>query len=183
MQLIANSLPQLNCLQKITMNYISVFITVILLSAFKIGMAQNVSINVLTLDAGIVKKDKSVLFEVAINNTDNNIHVGIYKLKVQISVADSTLRINNSGHNLPTGWKILSNDGKVLTLSNGKDLIASNDVRKIYLSIQGIKIGGPALITGQLSFSNGVEPGNEIGSLKGDYPADNFSTSSCKVID
>ena len=143
--------------------------------------AQNVSINALTLKSGIVKKGKIVLFQITINNTDATELVGIYKLKVQINVADSIVSIAKSGHNLPTGWEIISTIDGSITLSNGKDIVAPSDARNIFIALVGKKVGGPVIVSGQLRFSNGVVPGTEPGSLKGDNPADNLATSSCQV--
>jgi len=145
-------------------------------------LSQNVSINVLTKESGIVRAGNSVFFEVTINNTDPLTIVGMYKLKVQVSLASPAVAIQKAGHSLPTGWEIISNDGNVITLSNGKDLIAPNDARTLLLSLEGLQVGGPVSISGQLSFSNGTPPGTEPGSLAGDKPADNFSTSSCTVV-
>ena len=143
--------------------------------------AQNVSINALTLKSGIVKKGKTVLFQVTINNTDATELVGVYKLKVQINVADAIVSIAKSGHNLPTGWEIISIGNGNITLSNGRDIIAPSDARNIFIALKGEKVGGPVIVSGQVSFSNGITPGIERGSLKGDNPLDNNSTSSCKV--
>jgi hypothetical protein len=144
--------------------------------------SQNVSINVLTQESGIVKKGKTIFFEVTINNTDASIPVGIYKLKAQINVGDSVVGIQQVGHNLPTGWEILNNVNGVITVSNGKDLIAPNDSRTLLIALKGKKIGGPVIISGKLNFSNGIAPGVESGFINEDKPADNYSTSSCKVI-
>lgn len=149
---------------------------------FTTAVSQNVSINVLTQNSGIVQVGKTVFFEVTINNTDASSYVGIYKLKTQITVPDSLLTIQTTGHNLPTGWEIISNNNGVISLSNGKDMIASNDARTLLIALQGKNTGGPVTISGQLSFSNGISPGTDPGSMKEDKPADNFSTSSCKVI-
>ena len=144
--------------------------------------SQNALINVLTQNSGIVNKGKTVFLEVTVNNTDAYLFIGIYKIKVQISVPPAIASIATKDHILPTGWKIISNDGSVITLSNGKDIIAENDARTLLIAINGTKIGGPLTILGQLSFSNGEEPGTAPGTLKGDNPADNSSTSTCKVI-
>ncbi|MBL0358286.1 MAG: hypothetical protein IPP72_16090 [Chitinophagaceae bacterium] len=146
------------------------------------AVSQNVSINVLTRNSGIVEIGKTIFFEVTINNTNPASLVGIYKLKAQISAPDSIVTIQKTGHNLPTGWEIVNNTDGTITLSNGKDIIAPNDSRTLLIAIQGKNIGGPATLSGQLSFSNGISPGTEPGSLKEDNPADNYSTSSCKVI-
>lgn len=144
--------------------------------------SQNALINILTQESGIVHKGKIVFLQVTINNTDHDAHIGVYKIKAQISVPTAIVSIADSGHVLPTGWTILSNDGSTITLSNGKDMIASNDARTLLIAIKGNKVGGPSTIAGQLFFSNGFTPGNVPRALQGDNPADNYSTSTCKVI-
>jgi hypothetical protein len=147
------------------------------------SIAQNVSVNALTLNSGIVKNGETVFYEVQINNTDNDLLTGLYKLKVQVSIADSsTIVIKADTHILPTGWKILSNSGTVITFSNCKDIIAPNDVRKLLIAIEGKQPGGPVMIASQLSFADGIVPGTNPGIQIGDNPLDNFSSSTCKVI-
>jgi hypothetical protein len=147
------------------------------------SFAQNISVNALTLNSGIVKKGETVFYDVQINNTDHEQMTGVYKIKVQVSIADSAnLKIKASGHALPTGWKIIFNTGTVITFSNCKDIIAPNDARKLLIALEGKNTGGPVIISSQLSFANGVEPGIEPGILNRDKPADNFSTSTCTVI-
>ena len=142
---------------------------------------QNVLINVLTQNSGIVKKGKTVFLEVTIDNTDPNAYVGIYKIQAKISVPSALVSIAATGHVLPTGWKITSNNGSAISLSNCKDMIASNDARTILIALQGNNIGGPSTISGQLTFSNGESPGTAPGSLANDNPADNASTTTIKV--
>lgn len=152
------------------------------LLAHKNVTAQNALINILTKNAGVVKKGHTLFLEVTINNTDPVNHIGIYKIRAQISVPIAIVNIATEGHSLPTGWTISSNNGAVINLSNGKDMIAANDSRTILIALKGTKVGGPSTITGQLSFSDGTAPGTATGTLKGDLPADNFSTTTCKVI-
>lgn len=144
-------------------------------------VAQNVLLNILSQNAGIVQKGKTLFVQVNINNTDAKNHVGIYKIRTQISVPQGIVSIAEQGHVLPTGWTITSNNGGTINLSNGKDMIAPNDGRVILIAIKGNKIGGPETITGQLSFSDGTAPGTATGTLKGDLTADNFSTTTCQV--
>ena len=149
----------------------------------KNALSQNVSVNVITQNAGLVKKGAFVFFDVTINNTDPVAMAGVYKLKVQVSIADSSaVIIKSTGHSLPTGRQIINNTGTVITLSNGKDIIAPNDARTLLIALEGKNAGGPANVSGQLSFSDGVAPGTAPGSMAGDNPADNFSTSTCTVI-
>jgi hypothetical protein len=149
---------------------------------YKAANAQNVVLNILTKNMGIVKKGKTLFLEVTLNNTDPTNHIGVYKIRTQLNVPTNIASIETQGHVLPTGWAISSNNGATINLSNGKDMIAANDFRVILIAIKGNKIGGPETITGQLSFSDGIEPGTATGTLKGDLNADNFSTTSIKVI-
>ncbi len=144
--------------------------------------SQNALINILTRKSGIVHTGETLFLEVTINNTDPVSHIGVYKIKAQISVPGAIANIPDTGHVLPTGWTILSNNGSTINLSNGKDMIASNDARTLLIAVRGIKAGGPSTIAGQLTFSNGFTPGNVPGTLNGDSPADNSSTSTIKVL-
>jgi hypothetical protein len=156
----------------------------ILTSAFVSVRAasQNMMINILTQNSGTVNKGKTVFLEATINNTDPNAYLGIYKLQVKISVPSEIVTIPATGHVLPTGWTITSNTGSTITLSNGKNMIASNDSRTILIAVQGKQMGGPSTISGQLLFSNGEAPGTAPGSLSGENPADNTSTTTIKVL-
>jgi hypothetical protein len=147
----------------------------------KASMAQNVLLNILSQNAGVVKKGQTLFIQVNINNTDPKNHIGIYKIRTQISVPQGIVSIEEKGHVLPTGWTISNNNGGTINLSNGKDMIAANDGRVILIAIKGIKVGGPETITGQLSFADGTAPGTATGTLKGDLAADNFSTTTCQV--
>ena len=149
---------------------------------FKQAISQNALINVLTQNTGVVHIGGTVFFEVTVNNTDPTNFIGVYKIKVQVSVPSIIVSIASTGHILPTGWTITSNDGFVINLSNGKDMIAANDARTILIAVKGNKIGGPSTLSGQLFFADGIQPGTDPGILTGDNPADNFSTSTCKVI-
>jgi hypothetical protein len=159
------------------------FILVILIAfAYDNTIAQNVMLNILTSKSGIVKKGESLFLEVSVTNTNQKDFVGIYKLKIQISVPTEIANIDTTGHILPTGWKISSNNGSNITISNGLDMIAATTDRTILISVKGNKIGGPSIISSQLSFSDGVAPGTGYGSLKYDLLGDNVSTTVFQVI-
>lgn len=161
----------------------SLFLLFLIAVPFNHISAQNLSINVITRNSGEVRENNIVFFEVTINNTDPVAIAGIYKLKAQVSIADTSLvSIQATGHDLPTGWQIIKHTGNVITLSNGKDIIAPADARTLLIALKGKNAGGPVTVSGQLSFSNGLAPGNEPGSSERDNPADNFSTSTCTVI-
>jgi hypothetical protein len=145
--------------------------------------AQNVMINVLTLNSGVVKIGETVLFEVSINNTSTFRVTPAYTLKPQISFPNKVVEVLDTGHILPSGWTILTNGDGVVTLSNGKDVIAENDGRTILIAIKGKTISGPATIIGDLKFSNGVAPGSMIGkALPDDDYSDNSASSTVTVI-
>lgn len=160
----------------------STLVGIFLLFAGKETSAQNAMINILTQNAGIVKKGDKLFAEVSITNTNSKGFIGTYKLKVKISVPKQIVSIDSIDHILPTGWRILSNNGSFIKLSNGMDMIAATDNRNLFISIVGNEVGGLYTISGQLLFSNGTAPGVEPGSLKNDLPGDNHSTTTCKVI-
>jgi hypothetical protein len=145
--------------------------------------AQNAMINILTRNSGIVKKGGTIFLEITINNTDPASHIAAYKLRPQISVPQGLVSISSTGHVLPTGWTVIRNNGSVIALSNGKDLIGSNDSRTILIALKGLKTGGPSIISGQLFFADGNAPGSASGSpLTGDIPIDNSSATSIQVM-
>lgn len=155
--------------------------TILLIVASQRIIAQNVMINIMTQNAGIVKKGKNLYVEVSIVNTSSTEFVNVYKLKATITVPKEIVSIDSMSLTLPTGWKVLSNDGTSIILSNGTDMIAGEDERIILIPIKAKKVGGYSTISGNLTFSNGVSPGIELGSLNNDLPADNNSTTTCKV--
>jgi hypothetical protein len=145
--------------------------------------AQNVTLNVVTQSAGVVKKGELIYFEVYVNNTSATKVVPKYKLRPQISFPTSLVSVQQTGHELPKGWTIISNAKGVVTLSNGTDNIDPNTSRRILISIKGNGLGGPSTISGNLLFSNGFEPGSVPGiSTVGDNLADNISTSTVMVV-
>lgn len=154
-----------------------------LISAMGSLKAQNVMINVVTLNSGIVKIGETVLFEISINNTSTYRATPAYTLKPQISFPTKVVEVAKTGHILPSGWTIQSNVDGVVTLSNGKDVIAENDGRTILIAIKGKTVSGPSTIIGDLKFSNGEAPGSLVGkALPEDYDSDNSATSTVTVI-
>ena len=154
---------------------------ILMVLSFINASSQNALINILTHNVGIVKKDAVDFVEITVNNTDPVNFIGIYKIQVKVTVPFEIASIDTIGHVLPTGWKVNSNDGASIILTNGTNMIAATDARTLLIAIRGKKIGGPLTIIGQLFFSNGVSPGTVPGILKGDNPGDNSSTSTCKV--
>lgn len=147
------------------------------------AISQNVAINVVTQSAGIVKKGDLVFFEIFISNTSATKVVSSYKLRPQISFPTTLVSVQKTGHVLPKGWTIISNNNGVVILSNGTDNIEQNDSRRMLISIKGIELGGPSTISGNLLFSNGIEPGSAPGiTTAGDNLGDNISTSTVMVV-
>lgn len=159
------------------------FLIILICISFKNAVSQNVAINVVTQNAGVVKKGELIFFEIYINNTSATKVVSTHKLRPQISFPTSLVSVQEKGHLLPKGWTIISNTKGVVTLSNGTDNIGQNDSRIILISLKGNELGGPSTISGNLLFSNGIEPGSAPGiSTAGDNLADNISTSTVMVV-
>jgi hypothetical protein len=159
-----------------------IFLSIMLLGS-KTSISQNLMLNVLTLNSGVVNKNKITFLEITISNTSATKVVPTYKLRPQISFPYNLVSIPDTGHILPKGWAIISNKNGVVWLSNGTDVIAENDSRTILIAMKGKQIGSQSTILGNLSFSNGKTPGNIIGAPTiGDNPADNSSSSSIMVI-
>ena len=146
--------------------------------------AQNVSINVLTQNAGLVSVNGNVFAEITIANTSSTTAVPNYKLRPQLSVPVSIVSIPVTGHVLPAGWSIISNASGVIRFSNGTDQVPPNTARTLLIAIQGNVPGGPQTVSGNLLFSNGVAPGSASGpATTGDLTADNSSSSTIEVYD
>jgi hypothetical protein len=151
--------------------------------AFKTVAAQNVLLNILTRNSGLVNSGGTVNLEITVCNTDATDSVPVYKLKPQISVPAAIASIPTTGHSLPPGWTIANNDGSTIRISNGTDMIPPHECRTVLLAIRGKAVGGPSTISGNMQFSNGMAPGSMPGgATKGDNPADNTSTSTIKIL-
>jgi hypothetical protein len=158
--------------------------TLVLLSTLmsEYASSQNISLNVLTQNSGIIHMGGTVFLEVTICNTNSSTSVPAYKLKPQISFPSQLLSIPDTGHILPAGWTIIFNKEGVVRLSNGNDEFLPNQCRTLLIAAIGKQAGGPSTISGNLGFANGVEPGTISGGpTKGDNPADNASTTTIKV--
>jgi|GEM_PF-3745257 len=136
--------------------------------------AQNVSLNMIVLNAGVVPVAGSGTLQATINATPgtggqtNAVATG--KINLQISVP-STLTIVTTQNNIPAGWTIRNNNGSVINLCNNTSTIAVNTAVNILLDLEGVSAttGNPT-ISGQISFrTNCTAPG----SLAGDNPSDN----------
>jgi len=143
----------------------------------------NASLNILTQNTGLVNIGGTVFVQVSVGNTGPSSNINPYKVKTQISVPNTIVRIPVTGHQLPAGWTIINNNGSTINLSNGTDAIPVNDVRTLLIAVEGLALGGPLTIAGSISFSNGNAPGTAPGILNGDNTADNLSQSTVQVTD
>lgn len=147
-----------------------------------VSFSQNVMINVLTQNNGVVKKNEKIFVEVTINNTSPTQTVPQYKIKAQISFPSELVEIADTGHFLPKNWVILSNKKGNIILSNSTDLLPELSSRNILIAVKGINVGGPSSIRANLQFSNGVALGNESGTpTANDLNGDNNASTSIKV--
>ncbi len=164
---------------------VPVFILLLLLCiiTFSVTSAQNVSLNVLTQNAGTVNLGGTVFVEITLANTSSSVSVPVTKVRPQISVPVSIVSIPATGHVLPAGWSIISNAGGVLRLCNGSDAIPPNTARTILIAIQGNVLGGPLTISGNTTFANGTVCTTSGGATSGDVAGDNTSTSTIQVFD
>lgn len=166
----------------------NLFKTVILsglisLSVSKVASQSNASINVLTLNGGMVNVGGTVDLQVTVGNTGPSASIGVNKVRAQISVpiAIANAAPNAEQTGLPPGWIILTNTGGGITVCNGTDVIPVGAQRQIFIKIQGHTAGGPSTIAGQLTFGPGTGVCTGLGSLAGDLPADNSSQSTVTV--
>jgi len=149
---------------------------------FADAIAQNVSINILTLNSGLVAVGSTVLVQIDITNTDATLSVPAYKIRPFLSTPIALVSIPASGHTLPPGWTIYSNTNGVIRFSNGTDVILPNTSRTLLIALKGTTLGGPSTVSGSMLFSTGVTPGTVSGPpLPGDNTADNSSTSTVEV--
>lgn len=148
----------------------------------KNAASQDVLMNILTQNSGIININGTVFLEITVCNKSSTTAIPVYKLRPQISFPSEIVNIPDTGHVLPPGWTITFNKAAVIRLSNGTDEIPLHGCRTILIAIMGKTAGGPSTISGTLTFSNGIEPGTAAGAATpGDNPADNTSTTTIKV--
>ncbi len=149
----------------------------------KNAASQDVLMNILTQNSGIININGTVFLEITVCNKSSTTAIPVYKLMPQISFPAEIVNIPDTGHVLPPGWTLTFNKGASIRLSNGTDEIPLHECRTILIAAKGKAVGGPSTISGTLTFSNGIAPGTAAGaSTPGDNPADNSSTTSIKVI-
>lgn len=173
----------INLYQNKKMKSFKLILLVIISSCFtKIAASQDVLMNIITQNSGIINIDGIVFLEITVCNKSSTTSIPVYKLRPQISFPAEIVSIPDTGHILPPGWTITFSKDAVIRLSNGNDEIPLHACRTILIAAKGKAVGGPSTISGTLTFSNGIAPGTVAGaSTSGDNPADNVSTTSIKV--
>ncbi|MDZ4794927.1 MAG: T9SS type A sorting domain-containing protein [Bacteroidota bacterium] len=160
------------------------FFLLIFTSVSELAAQANASINLLTLNSGLVNLGGNVNLQVTVGNTGPISPIGVNKVRAQISIpiaiASAAPNIEQTG--LPAGWIILSNTGGVITVCNGTDIIPVGAQRQVLIKIRGDAVGGPSTIAGQLTFGPGTGICTGLGTLSGDLPADNISQSTIQVL-
>lgn len=147
-------------------------------------LSQNVQLNIIAQNAGIVKKGEKTFIEVSVCNTGpEDIAVPAFRLRPQVLIATPKIvKITDTGHILPDGWTITYKSDSLIRFSNGTDKLTINSCRKILINVEGMVAGGPAAIYGAMLFANGISPGNiAAGSTANDNPADNSSTTALTI--
>ena len=160
-------------------------IMLFLVGALTIGNVAgqaNASLAVLTQNSGNVNLGGTVNIQININNTGPTSSIGVNKVRCQLSVPAALVSIPAVQAGLPTGWIILSNNGSVITVCNGSDIIPVGEARVVLISVQGNALGGPSTVLGNLSFGPGTGVCTGPGTLPGDNTADNSSSSSITVL-
>jgi large repetitive protein len=182
---LSQALPQTNSTiikQKKMKQFKSLILAVLIaFAAAMTASAQNISVNVLTQNSGLVNVGGTVFLEVTVCNTSPTVAAPTNKIRVQVSAPAAICNIPVSGHNLPAGWSIVSNTGSVIRVCNGTDAIPANGCRTILIALQGTVVGGPSTVQGQLQFTNGTSCSTNGGGTAGDNTADNSSTSTLQV--
>jgi hypothetical protein len=146
------------------------------LFVFYTASAQNVSLNMLVLNSGVIPTGGTGTLQATINATtgtagqSNPVVSG--KVNVQVTVPPS-LNISATQNGLPTGWTVRNNNGTVINICNSSTTLAVNTAEDLLITVEGVTAttGSPA-ISGQISFrTNCTAPG----SLAGNNPADDAS--------
>jgi Secretion system C-terminal sorting domain len=144
--------------------------------------AQNVSLNMLVLNGGMVPLGGTGVVKATVNAStgtagqSNAVAAG--KLQIQITVPPS-LVISATQNSLPAGWVVRSNNGTFINICNSTATIEVNDAVDLLVQLDGITAttGAPTM-SGAISFrTNCTGPG----SLAGDNPSDNSSQAGFSV--
>ncbi len=151
--------------------------------------SQNVSINLLTQNNGIVNVGSTVYLELTFSNTSNTSTVGNYRLKPLITLPTSVTVRATGPHVFPSGWGFLNGlSGQVgalpnnlVRLTNGTGTIGPNSAVTVLLAVEGLTISPSTPVQGTLAFSNGSAPGTGNGTLSGNNTNDDNATAVIEV--
>ena len=156
-------------------------------SFFKNSIAQtqlptNANINIVTANAGVVNLGATLDLSVSVANTGSNpIQRNRVRPSISIPIAIATALANGLQTGLPVGWVITVNNGATITICNGTDVIPAGETRTAIIKIQGTATGGPFTIGGTLQFGPGTTVCTGLGTLNGDGPADNITSTAVTV--
>jgi Secretion system C-terminal sorting domain len=145
-------------------------------------LATNANINIVTANAGVVNQGSTIDLSVSVTNTGANpIQRNRVRPFISIPVAIASALASPLQTGLPAGWVITANAGSTITICNGTDVIPAGETRTAIIKIQGTAVGGPSTIGGTLQFGPGTTVCTGLGTLNGDSPADNTSTTTITV--
>lgn len=147
-----------------------------------IASAQNVSLNMIVQNAGIIPLGGTGTLQATVNATPGTAGqtspVATGKVNVQITVPPSLL-ISSTQNNIPSGWTVRNNTGSVINLCNNATTIAVNTAVDLLIELQGVTATtGSPTISGQISFRTNC---SAPGSLSGDNPSDNTGQAGFTV--
>lgn len=149
-------------------------------------LPTNANINIVTDNAGIVSQGSIINLSVSITNTGANpIQKNRVRPSISIPIGIATAVLDNAQQipGLPTGWVIVANtSGATIIICNGTDVIPAGETRTAVLKIQGTALGGPLTIGATLQFGPGTGVCTGLGTLNGDAPADNISSTTITVV-
>jgi large repetitive protein len=146
-------------------------------------LSTNASLNILSANSGIVTQGGIVDLSISVTNTGANPIVA-NRIRVQISIPNAiALPIATVSQTaLSPNWIVTSNTaGGVITICNNTDVIPAGQTRTSVVKVSGVNIGGPLTINAGLAFGT-VASCTGFGSLPGDIPADNTSTTGLTVV-
>jgi len=147
------------------------------------GFCQaNPSMAVAPLNAGLVSLGGTIDLEITVGNTGIS-NIAAYKLRPVITVpAIVSILPNVEQTGLPAGWSIVTNTGLQIRICNGADVIGGSSSRTIFIKVKGVSTGGPSTFSGQINFANGVSCAIAGPTVSGNNTADDFSTSTVRVV-
>ena len=145
-------------------------------------LTTNCNLNIVTANAGVVTRGNTIDLLITCANTGANpIQPNRIRPSISIPIAIASAAPNALQTGLPPGWVISTNTGGVISVCNGTDVIPAGATREIIIKIEGNTEGGPSTISGNLLFGNGTSCTAFGGSLNGDNPADNSSSTTITV--